>query len=86
MERGGQQPPSEREGDHKVVEGACDTFPFPLVYNKRYPHCCALSLTRLRGSSLSEGAKKSAKPHCLRKRHCATRAVEDVGPYNKCGK
>ena len=26
-----------------MVEGACGTFPFSLVHNKRYPHCCALS-------------------------------------------
>ena len=27
-----------------MVEGACGTFPFSLVYNKRYPHCCATAL------------------------------------------
>ena len=40
-------PPSEREGDHEVVEGACGTFPFSLVYHKRFPHCCALSFRRV---------------------------------------
>ena len=54
-------PPSEREGDREVVEGACGTFPFSLVYNKRFPHCCALSFRRV-APAFGPGRKHSLLP------------------------
>ena len=50
------KPPSEREGDHEVVEGACG-----LVRQKSF-HRNAFSLSRHGASSLPEGAllRKSA--------------------------